>query len=1131
MKTFRKSVSILLALILVLSVFTIIPITAHAAEGDTVTKTVHKWVKGVNFTADGNSGLYRFDDLYSNLIFVRIKKGKAGSWDNQVDGNQTGNLTLPTNADTYYLRDWSGSTMNGQWYDYDNLYGSIFLDANKSDFAHTAVDWYAYTWQSFTLTEHEESEATYFADGYTQTCYQAGSRYFTAEGEGESIKFTQVPAADVVIPKLSRDVTVDYIDSAGTEQTGVAATRICGDETALTAGLYALCDDESFSDRVTCSGNVGLVLCDDCTMTLSKGIEVGSGSTLTIYGQSQNTGALTVTGTGGDYKAGIGGGPTDCGDVTINGGVITATGSDRGAAIGSGGTVSGGTVTINGGSVTATNYNYGAGIGGCYSGNATVVINGGVISATGIGSGLGADGSTVSLGWNKITDSITSGSYLGTVTFADKMTDGTTTYDVGEWSDNEALADKTLYHAHTYGLPAWTWVGVESATAAFSCTECDDEQELSATITSAVTTPSTYLETGIRTYTASVIYGGTKYMNSKTATEPKLPRDVHISYIGSDGETHETDAIRICGDETTLSSSTWYAVAHNVTLDGRLACSGNVRIVLCDGYTLTVTEGIRAYTNNGLYVYGQSAGTGTLTIQGSDSEVYNSPLGGNQNEYGMVEINGGTVNVTGAVSHAAAVGGGYCGNGRVTINGGTLNVNSTGMGAAIGGGYSRNGYVTINGGTVNVTANCDGAAIGSGYMSGASDITINGGNVSASNTGTGAAIGGPAIDTSSSITLGWTDISDSIYASKYTGSVTISDPFISGSEMYSGAISDNAQINGKTLIPCEPFSKHSLTLRGDIGVNFFMSLPSSVADGAVVNFECDGVESSYTIDAARDYDSELGLYRASCNVAAKQMTSTVTATLHAFGTTFTDTYTVKEYADKLLTDADTIAAYKAKETAAGRDGDARYAQLSELVKAMLTYGAAAQEYFDTNLNSLANAGISGYTYTPITSYELSDYALTYGSGDYTPLTYTDMSAYGMDYYGTSLTLEGMTEYNIFYWYRSYVPMNVTAVSGSETYTVRRAVVGSTDDPENGDFVRFDICDIPAAKLTDDILLTYTPTDGSLSAQSFTVNPASYIYEALKLADEYASSYQVVAELEDVATSIYNYNQAAKAYFI
>ena len=1121
MKTFRKSVSILLALILVLSVFTIIPITAHAAEGDTVTKTVYKWVKGVNFTADGNSGLYRFDDLYSNLIFVRIKKGKAGSWDNQVDGNQTGNLTLPTNADTYYLRDWSGSTMNGQWYDYDNLYGSIFLDANKSDFAHTAVDWYAYTWQSFTLTEHEESEATYFADGYTQACYQAGSRYFTAEGEGESIKFTQVPAADVVIPKLSRDVTVDYIDASGTEQSDAAATRICGDETTLTAGLYALCDDESFSDRITCSGDVGLVLCDDCTMTLSKGIEVGSGSTLTIYGQSQNTGALTVTGTGGDYKAGIGGGPTDCGDVTINGGVITATGSDRGAAIGSGGTVSGGTVTINGGSVTATNYNYGAGIGGCYSGNATVVINGGVINATSIGSGLSASGSTVSLGWNKITDSITSGSYLGTVTFAKKMTDGTSTYDVGTYDDNEALAGKTLYHSHSYGLPSWTWVGVESATAAFSCAECDDEQELTATITSEVTTAPTYLATGIRTYTASVIYGNTKYMDSKTATEPKLPRDVHVSYIGSDGAAAEIDAIRLCGDETELAAGA-YAVVEDVDYTSSIHILGNVDLILCDGATMTMDAsaggiigesdamGIGFYEPDfTLNIYGQSGGTGALEFSNPTNAVAGAVSVNEFNLYG-----GNISGVQGKKIYIAS---------NISILGGT-----TSSSINIYNGTLTDCALIAMGLTAPVNIIDGNVSIDAGHMYAiqSTELSVKGGNT-VLRSGTNG-----CIHADDGTSIGLEDPNDSFYAQAFSGPVTFVTRLTDYVTVYpEGDVSDNSTIAGKTLVSCEPFSKHSLTLRGDIGVNFFMNLAPSIADGAVVNFECDGVESSYTIDAARDYDSELGLYRASCNVAAKQMTSIITASLDAYGTSFTDTYTVKAYADKILTDAEVIAAYKAKETAAGRDGDARYAQLSELVKAMLTYGAAAQEYFDTNLNSLANAGISGYTYTPITSYELSDYALTYGSGDYTPLFNTDMSAYGMEYYGTSLTLEGMTEYNIFYWYRAYVPMTVTAVSGSETYTVRRTVVGSSDDPDNGDFLRFDICDIPAAKLTDDILLTYTPTDGSLSAKSFTVNPASYIFEALKLADEYASSYQIVAELEDVATSIYNYNQAAKAYFI
>ena len=53
----------------------------------------------------------------------------------------------------------------------------------------------------------------------------------------------------------------------------------------------------------------------------------------------------------------------DCGNIEIQGGVITATGSSYAAGIGGANSSSCGTITISGGTVTATGGQYGAGIG------------------------------------------------------------------------------------------------------------------------------------------------------------------------------------------------------------------------------------------------------------------------------------------------------------------------------------------------------------------------------------------------------------------------------------------------------------------------------------------------------------------------------------------------------------------------------------------------------------------------------------------------------------------------------------------------------------------------------------------------------------------------------------------------
>ena len=76
-------------------------------------------------------------------------------------------------------------------------------------------------------------------------------------------------------------------------------------------------------------------------------------------------------------------------------------------------------------------------------------------------------------------------------------------------------------HIHDYGTPSWTWTGYSAATATFTCS-CGDEQMATATITDAVTTLPTESETGIRTYTATVTFGGSIYTDTKVETIGKL---------------------------------------------------------------------------------------------------------------------------------------------------------------------------------------------------------------------------------------------------------------------------------------------------------------------------------------------------------------------------------------------------------------------------------------------------------------------------------------------------------------------------------------------------------------------------------------------------------------------------------
>ena len=85
----------------------------------------------------------------------------------------------------------------------------------------------------------------------------------------------------------------------------------------------------------------------------------------------------------------------------------------------------------------------------------------------------------------------------------------------------EALTIGVLGHA--YGEAAWTWTGYESAKATFTCSrDASHVEELTAAVTSEITTPASCESTGVRTYTATVTFQGKNYTDTCTETLPAL---------------------------------------------------------------------------------------------------------------------------------------------------------------------------------------------------------------------------------------------------------------------------------------------------------------------------------------------------------------------------------------------------------------------------------------------------------------------------------------------------------------------------------------------------------------------------------------------------------------------------------
>jgi len=175
----------------------------------------------------------------------------------------------------------------------------------------------------------------------------------------------------------------DYIERAwdSTNKTVTTETRTCTSYTAINGsdtsdsgwvglynGWYVVTGNSEYKVLNVQGDDVHLIIPDGVTLTLTGGVKLESDATtshkLTIYGQTENSGKLTVTNSYSN-AAGIGGGEgKSCGTLVIHGGTINATGGENGAGIG-GGSGQGfyGQLTIYGGNVTAHGGLFGAGIG------------------------------------------------------------------------------------------------------------------------------------------------------------------------------------------------------------------------------------------------------------------------------------------------------------------------------------------------------------------------------------------------------------------------------------------------------------------------------------------------------------------------------------------------------------------------------------------------------------------------------------------------------------------------------------------------------------------------------------------------------------------------------------------------
>lgn len=109
----------------------------------------------------------------------------------------------------------------------------------------------------------------------------------------------------------------------------------------------------------------------------------------------------------------------------------------------------------------------------------------------------------------------------------------------------------------------------------------------------------------------------------------------------------------------------WYVISKDTTL-WSANVTGDVKLILKDGVTLTVSDHIEVGAGNRLTIYGQEKQTGKLIAK--TQHRVNYPAIGSQNNNGAVVINGGDIE-----AHTYSTGSSGIGyNGTVTVNGGTV---------------------------------------------------------------------------------------------------------------------------------------------------------------------------------------------------------------------------------------------------------------------------------------------------------------------------------------------------------------------------------------------------------------------------------------------------------------------------
>lgn len=685
--------------------------------------------------------------------------------------------------------------------------------------------------------------------------------------------------------------------------------------------------------------------------------------------------------------------------------------------------------------------------------------------------------------------------------------------------------------AHPYDEPVWTWADdLSAATATFTCPDarCQHVETVNADVDCETTG-------GSITYTASVTLDGIPYTDSKDVT----PRSVNIQ-VGGVG-INANNYTDILGDGT----ARYDFVTNTLTLENAdiEVTNGNgirynesagkpFRIVLVGENRIADEAGDDSGTCYGIALYAAApgftiGGSGTLAIELASA----SPrVGIHARKALTVDGVAVAVDVTGS-GNAVGVDLVYSDSILALSNAARMDVSADGVAlqsnrnvqnlrvsddsvfAAISDTQAFNDNIRLTDSHPTVKVNTDPSAEGSAAWDGTTALTsykyirLRGDNAPCTVTWKN---GDTVLETDNGVPCGTTPVYDGATPTKAIDTATHTVYTFTGWSPVIGPLTDDVTYMAQFAsyqYTGGKFVGHSLSLKGDIGVNFFVDETVDTANMRVLlswGSEEDAKTQTYTFEGLTAED---GAYKFTAGVTAKQMNDTVTAILYV-GDTVVDVseYSVAQYACRIL--ANTGGEFNDLFT--GENAAEKLQKLQNLCRAMLLYGAKAQAQFGYNTDSLADADLGAYT---LASVDLASLG-SYGSAD---LTHS-----GLHFTSSCLVLKSKTSHMLYF--------DITDADALEDTTITcGSLTLERGTNSNGFYVI--IPNMAAKNVLKNYTVTFTHKDGTVA--KLTVNVGAYI--KLVLDDTYTSAQLGLTEdqrntLKNTVTALYWYSKAAEAYF-